>query len=863
MLSEVEIKDLDHLSQSVVDVLNLHARESGLPDFASIARLPTTRDLPLFGATHVNTIPTKNIKDSEDSTGWDTWGNTDAVADVPVTLAPEGHRGSPISPEQGNMHIQTEQTFAQAEATAEDAWASYKPVTSGNKAHERRAALIGALQSIPSVMPSQNLAESIPDKRKPSDEVSSSDSQIADDWSSYVPLEKNDAYARRQAISTGQFSPSPIKDADPAVQTIPSAMPSQNLAESIPDKRKPSDEVSSSDSQIADEWSSYVPLENNDAYARRQAISTGRSFPSPITPADPLKKNDAYARRRSITTGQSSPSPSVQSISSAIPSHNLAEFLPDKSNPSDEVSISIPQVADEWSSYVPLEKNDAYARRQAMSTGQSSPSPIKVPDPLKRNDAYARRQAMSTGQSSPTPNVRSIQSAIPSQNLAESIPDRTKPPDEVSSSVSQVADAWSSYVPLEKNDAYTRRQGILTGQAFPSPITVADPLTKNDAYARRRATGHLSPSPSVQSIPSAIPSQDLAESMPDKAKPSDELSSSVSQVADDWSSYVPLEKNDAYSRRQAMSTGQYSLSPIKIADPIKRNDAYVRRQTMSIGQASPMPTVQSIPSAIPSQNLAESMADKAKPPDEVSSSVSQVADAWSSYVPLEKNDAYARRQAISTGQAFPSPIRPADPLKKDDAYARRRSMLTGQSSPSPSVQSISSATPSQILAESMPDKAKPPDEVSSSVSQVADAWSSYVPLEKNDAYTRRQAISIGQSFPSPITVADPLTKNDAYARRRATGQSFSSPSKVGDSAPKLQQEEPETDLKRPPAMTDNLFSNQLVSWQSVQPKEPEKFVHAARQAPPALRPRLEIAIKGRAQRREKEMEGNRSQSKNK
>ena len=489
-LTSQEVRDLKTLSDNVVDVLTLHALDSGMPPKSDIARKPTLRDEPVYDArpprrSYVNLArqtswsgsgrPSSRNGDREregearaanpstgDTSVWDAWGgDTSTVGSTREqqrTPAPSRQQSpSRRSPSSSNF-LRRSGRFDVVEAAGRDIPASNASTwSSGGRASMSTSSasntiILGNGQpvingwgsepsgSVPALDPKQTLATSAKAVKE-------------DDWASYTHKQTiNDAYERRMALSrSGGSSVHPSSTLSLARQ---STVASQSTTEQ---HVKPS-----ADQPNDDGWGNWqASTTANDAYERRarmngdraayarSTMSTERSAASDITGSRHLDQPGRRAESTSYKTEPSDPS------------------APTYANDTEAIRPVKAESADDgwgiWSASTQV--NDAFERRARMAVGEpqhNSTQPVA---------SQTRRQ------SPPIPSHTSASAAKATEQVQASQPKKEE------------EDGWGDWQATSQvNDAFERRAKLRPGETLPATSHQRSSSTVSNGWANSSQT---------------------------------------------------------------------------------------------------------------------------------------------------------------------------------------------------------------------------------------------------------------------------------------------------------------------------------------------------------------------------------------
>ena len=471
-LSDAEIRDLDQLTKNVVEVLNMHAMDNGLPAFADIARKPNyIDDEPAYdsqygsrqredrgtGGGHVGSYRATRSGDALNAAGaengddgWGDWG-TPSGHDTPkkkeATLIPTQIPARPVPKALGDDWSEWGQAH-RTDSTAQPSHATEAISTSES--------------SRPAPGPSQAADD--------------------DGWASYsaTPVD-NDAYERRAALSRGEslpppaarsFTPTPARHVYDVTSSDSLAKPNDRAFEPAAD----------------DGWGNWQPTtSNNDAFERRAALARGE-VQSPLRPAAalaPVPAEQLQSQATFTSRDRKASTTMMQAVDHLIAKNGWTSSRPPSRDAVQTTKLlsvfnapSRPDTAHNgWSDPLLEQPRSQLAERGPMPNGASAVedgwgSWTKLDAEKAGTEAYRRRQALSSGANGRTDGAAALPACPAAVRSDPPLADQSRnarSPGPPAATDKPTADGWMNYTPSaaaskEAELAYQRR-AVMSAQS--------------------------------------------------------------------------------------------------------------------------------------------------------------------------------------------------------------------------------------------------------------------------------------------------------------------------------------------------------------------------------------------------------------
>lgn len=570
-LSDQELDDLDHLAKNVVETLQQHALDNGLPPTHDLARIYSSEDdyiarqYPVRKTLRANTVKTSK-KEERPSSEWDTWGEL-VPAQIPSngTSIQRKEGDWPAQPSNNplpdpNMAVSSERQQPKVfEPAADDGWGKWQPATAQNDAFDRRAAMRRRSSTTSSTF-------TVPRSGSPAARTNASlqpeanNSRIANHLSpppkanGWIGTQNIDALRMSQRDGWSNYQekgPTVMVSKRPDESIIASPMTAQRKPATYVDVPTSSGLPERQEADNSAHTTGWGPFDKYNPRTRSSQKSSGRS------PVPDASLSPSYARHGPGVNDETA-YPRLSGGASDAPSHRID---PSKSSTG-------PTSWDHWTPSRNNDGEDAYRGRMTRKAHVTSKSPQMA---VRQPDLSARHMQDS-------PSARLQQERRPSAVSANVL----VPPNIPSATETNVSEdpwaKWNATVPAEKQGEqnFQRRAAMSRGEYLPD-----------------RPAASAAASPSAQrSFGTA--SQDTAY-----ARPIEPPATAVQQDDDPWNSYQPTvtaerQGNEAFERRRAMANGIHgtafsnisvsnSLSSTSSIDtPFKTPDGLRPDKTMSI-----------------------------------------------------------------------------------------------------------------------------------------------------------------------------------------------------------------------------------------------------------------------------------------
>lgn len=554
-LSEQELDDLDQLAKNVVETLQQHAVDNGLPPTYDLARVYSSEDDYIARQYPVRksfeTDKGKVAKREPASYGeWDTWGSL-----VPTQISngiPEqktGQKtaqkteqteasawGAPSASASTPDTVERESVQREDTRSAGDGWGAWQPKTEENDAHDRRASMRRASSATSSTFTVPR-PTSPPATKAKGQEASQPPSSASRNHLSPPP--KVNGWIGSQNIdalrSSQQDGWKDYQDKGPTVVMSKRLDDKDRLPPMTP-RRQPATYVDVPTSSGRPEY----------AAGDTSAHTTGWG---PFDKYNPRTRSSEN-RNGTALVPNFGPSLSYAKSSTPIDEENGFPLLSGAEAPvpfqRNEPKTSL-STGTSWDSWSPARHDDGEAAFRGRMTGQPYTPPVRFTTqaPPGHHDLPFSASAAQQPLDTPPRQIQEYEPAAPERySLGANVSSAPAPPQTIDNpplvqdtkSSDDVWATWKADVPAETQGLqnYQRRVAMTRGEQLPeSPVTVPRMAT--------RAQQTFSTAPQGSSLPV------VNESQP----------ASTAQDDDGWGSYKPsvsAEKdgNLAYERRKAM-----------------------------------------------------------------------------------------------------------------------------------------------------------------------------------------------------------------------------------------------------------------------------------------------------------------------
>ena len=471
-LSTDEVQKLETLSKNVVDVLNMHAQDSGMPWFSDIARKHTFRDEAVYdprpprrsyvdlahetswsgldsGSARKEGRDRAEQQSSAPATatsGWESWGAAGGAGESshsPVKEERSPPASRPQSPRTRSPSPSTmsrrSRAFEQVEAASRDIPASNATSWKSGSHRQVSTSTSSNATALGSKLPITNGWGSAPSEPVSEAAPASTNGASEDDgWASYTPQKTmNDAYERRMAMSRSGGSINGTQTRSTA-QSYRAPSPTPQPAVSMQSPVQTSADTAAPSTAADDGWGSWLASSTtNDAYERRARLNGDHPIHSQSTTTANGREDNSNSHALPATAPQSN---GWGNVNGTHASHDTQEALPAASVADHKQPVAQDDGWGSWSAS--MQHNDAFEKRARLGSVQPEPF-IRQTEP----------QPVYQASTAPT-------HAADSPSKAEESGTRENKPQE--------EDGWGSWqATTQVNDAYERRSRLREGEPLP------------------------------------------------------------------------------------------------------------------------------------------------------------------------------------------------------------------------------------------------------------------------------------------------------------------------------------------------------------------------------------------------------------